>query len=185
MTPASVIPAPPSTATYPITALNLFPTIYWGTGAPPYDPTKPQQSWSDPAAVAVIAAAPELATAMRTYYGYIPPTPNAKPVYTSFLLPYGDAARINLPTAAQLTPGGEYANLAGAVVTPIPARALLPDESIIPSPMPGAPYYVGNTANGYSAPGTPAGTTATGTVTTNELEVGIQEIEGALGLPKT
>lgn len=160
----SVTPAPPSTATYPITALNLFPTIQPASvpaNALPYDPDAPQQSWIDPVAAAVIAADPALVSVVKNYSGYISPTLGAPPVYMPFQVPYGEAGKINMPTAAQVAPGGAFATATPIGVTPTPARALLLTETIIPSPMPGgATWYVGNTANGYVPAGSPVGGSA-------------------------
>jgi hypothetical protein len=191
MTP-TVTPAPPSTAQYSLSALNRFPSVSPSTvpAGATFVPTNPQQPWFDPMAVELVAAGD--GEVPLSYGSYQVEMVGADPVWVPFTLAASQAAVPNMPTSAQI----EAANLAGEPTLalpgysgvgaiPIPQRQLLPTETIIPGGIPGSTvtsWNVGNTANGYVPAGsTPAGSTSVET----EILEGVQEIEGALNLPKT
>lgn len=152
----------PTTPTYPITDLNLFP-VYSGTMpvGTTFDPTQPQKNWLDPEA-AVLVTGGFAGAAMPTYNTYQSAKPGTLPVATPMNMTAGQAAALNFPTAAQLNSANETGTtgLPGFnIYVPTPARALLPVEAIITSPMPGGvTAYIYNSENVAAQPVTDPGT---------------------------
>ena len=153
-------PVVPSTAVYPLSDLNLFPTA--GPG-PSFDPTQPQKAWSDPVAVELVAVGD--GNVSLPYGSYQVQTPGADPVWTPFSLPASVAANVNLPSAAQEAAANQAGEptlalpgYSGIGAIPQPQRQTLSTESIFSAGIPGSTstsWSVGNTTNGYVVPGTP------------------------------
>lgn len=171
-------PTAPATPIYPLSALNIQPTVSPSTvpSDATFDPTKPQKTWRDPAAVVVVAANTAFGSTLMTYSGYISVN-GAIPVLTPFSMTALEAATYNCPTSAEV----EAANLSGnagqpgyAQSVPVPARALLPTESIF-NAMPPNGWTVSNSANGGATP------TVGNDPRIDRLVTGVNEILSALG----